>query len=72
MDDNGLPFNCGITSGQWDFLWGVEGEPDWNAKSTFNPHMPKDLVLKLYVQSLENPEDAAKVLPSNWRDYLGQ
>ncbi|MEE8408985.1 MAG: hypothetical protein V3T05_05230 [Myxococcota bacterium] len=70
VDDNNMPINVGTTSGQWDFLWGVEGEPNWNTKATFNPHMPNDLVVELYVKSLENPEDAAKVLPSNWRDYL--
>jgi hypothetical protein len=69
-DDNGVPINSKIVSGQWDFLWGVEGKPNWDAESTFNPHMPNDLVLRLYINSLDNPEEVEDLLPSNWRDYL--
>ena len=67
---SGVPKNSNIVSGQWDFLWGVEGQPDWNAKATFNPNMPADLVVKLYVNSLEDPAAAAELLPSDWRSHL--
>ncbi len=70
VDANGMPINSTIFSGQWDFLWGVEGEPEWSAKPTFNPHVPNELVLTLYINSLENPEEFESVLPDNWRDYL--
>lgn len=69
-DGNGMPINSKVMQGQWDFLWGVEGKPDWNAKATFNPHVPNDLVLRLYVNSLSNPEAVKDVLPDNWRTFL--
>lgn len=70
MDENRVPINSKMISGQWDFLWGVEGKPDWDAKATFNPNVPNDLVLKLYINSLENPEAMKDNLPENWREYL--
>lgn len=70
LDDNGIPKNSKIVSGQWDFLWGVEGKPDWGARATFNPNMPEDLVLKLYVNSVEDPEAMADLLPDGWREHL--
>jgi hypothetical protein len=70
VDENGIPKNLGMLSGQWDFLWGVEGKPDWNADATMNPNLPNDLVLRLYINSLENPEACAGVLPDDWRSYL--
>jgi len=70
FDENRVPINSNIISGQWDFLWGVEGKPDWDAKGTFNPNVPNDLVSKLYVNSLEDPEAIQDILPSNWRDLL--
>ncbi|MBI3184052.1 MAG: hypothetical protein HYZ28_18110 [Myxococcales bacterium] len=72
LDENRKPINSGVISGQWDFLWGVEGKPDWNAKGTFNPHVPNDVVLKLYVNSLENPEAVAHLLPDNWRELINR
>jgi len=72
VDDNRTPINSNITDGQWDFLWGVEGKPKWDSPATFNPHVPNDLVLRLYINSLEDPEAHADVLPDNWRDYLNQ
>jgi hypothetical protein len=59
-----------VISGQWDFLWGVEGKPDWDAKATFNPNVPNDLVLKLYVNSLEDPSEIAGLLPEGWEDLV--
>ncbi len=70
VDKNGTPVNLGLISGQWDFLWGMEGEPDWDAPSTLNPEMPKDLPLRLYVNSIAEPEKHAAVLPKNWKSYL--
>ncbi len=70
LDARGVPVNSKIISGQWDFLWGVAGDPNWNAQATFNPQVPNDLVLKLYINSLDNPEAHAKLLPENWRSYL--
>jgi hypothetical protein len=70
FDENRVPINSNIISGQWDFLWGVEGKPDWDAKATFNPNVPNDLVSKLYVNSLEDPEAIQDILPGNWRDLL--
>ncbi|MEW5850084.1 MAG: hypothetical protein AB2A00_14945 [Myxococcota bacterium] len=70
VDENKMPINSKIISGQWDFLWGVEGKPNWDAPATFNPNVPNDLVLKLYVNSLENPEAIKDLLPENWRSHV--
>lgn len=70
LDQNRTPINSKIIDGQWDFLWGVEGKPDWNAKATFNPHVPNDLVLKLYLKSIDDPEQIKDLLPDNWKDVL--
>lgn len=72
VDANKNVINTKIIDGQWDFLWGVEGKPDWNAAPTFNKHVPNDLVAKLYVNSIENPEAVKDVLPDNWRSLLIQ
>ena len=70
LDENRNPINSNIISGQWDFLWGVEGKPDWDAKPTFNPNVPNDLVLKLYVNSLEDPQGIKDLLPQGWEESL--
>lgn len=70
LDQNKVPINSGIISGKWDFLWGAEGQPDWNRKAEMNPQVPNDLVLRLYVNSVEPPEQMAHLLPANWREYL--
>jgi len=70
LDQNRTPINSKILDGQWDFLWGVEGKPDWNAKATFNPRVPNDLVLKLYLKSIDDPEKIKDLLPDNWKDVL--
>jgi hypothetical protein len=70
LDENKTPINSGIISGQWDFLWGVEGKPNWDTKATFNPNVPNDVPLRLYINSLENPEEVAHLLPDNWREYV--
>ena len=59
----------------WDFLWTATGKPDWvGAEATFNPHVPNDLVLKLYVRSLDEAKAQALadrgLLPDDWRGYL--
>ena len=70
LDENRNPINSNVISGQWDFLWGVEGKPDWDAKATFNPNVPNDLVLKLYVNSLEDPSEIADLLPEGWESMV--
>jgi len=70
FDENKNVINSKITDGQWDFLWGVEGKPNWDARATFNKHVPNDLVLQLYVNSLNDPNLANDVLPGNWRDQV--
>lgn len=70
VDKNKNVINTKIIDGQWDFLWGVEGKPDWKAEPTFNKHVPNELVAKLYVNSLENPEAVKDILPENWQSLL--
>ncbi len=70
LDDHRNVINSKVTDGQWDFLWGVEGQPNWEARATFNKHVPNDLVLQLYVNSLGDAELAKDVLPANWREKL--
>lgn len=72
FDKRGVPVNEGTLEGSFDFLWSPIGTPDWDATPTFNPHVPNDLVLQLYVRSLEDPKALADagLLPSNWQTYL--
>jgi hypothetical protein len=72
VDDNNMPINSKIFSGQWDFLWGVEGKPNWNTPPQMNKATPNELAVTLYVNSIENPEEHADVLPPNWKDYIIQ
>lgn len=72
FDERGVPVNEGTVEGSFDFLWSPTGQPDWNAAPTFNPNVPNDLVLQLYVRSVDNPQAMADagLLPADWKRYL--
>lgn len=73
LDSQDRIINEGFLSGEPDFGWAARGPLDWNARSSFNPHMTPELRLKLLVNGvsdLSKLESAAERLnlPSNWRD----
>ena len=69
---HGRILNEGFCHGALGFGWGANGKLDWNAESTFNPHMPAELRLALLVNGVSDIESRAEGLnlPTNWRDYL--
>ncbi len=69
---HGRILNEGFCHGAPGFGWGANGKLDWNAESTFNPHMPAELRLALLVNGVSDIESRAEGLnlPTNWRDYL--
>lgn len=75
VNAQGRVLNEGFTEGAPDFAWAPAGPLDWFvSKNTFNPHVPSDLRIKLFVngiQDMQRLEEMAKRLnfPSNWREY---
>lgn len=75
MNAQGRILNEGFTEGAPDFAWAPAGPLDWFvSKNTFNPHVPSDLRIKLFVngiQDMQRLEEMAERLnfPSNWREY---
>lgn len=73
LDSQDRIINEGFISGEPDFGWAARGPLNWNARSSFNPHMTPELRLKLLVNGvsdLSKLEAAAERLnlPANWQD----
>jgi hypothetical protein len=72
LDKSGSIVNEGWLAGEPDFLWGATAPLDWSARSVWNPHMPPDLRLKLFVNGVDEATLEARAkqlnLPANWRE----
>jgi hypothetical protein len=73
IDAQGRILNEGFLSGEPDFGWAARGPLDWNARSSFNPHMMPEMRLKLLVNGVSNMAELESMatrlnFPSNWRD----
>jgi hypothetical protein len=71
LDDDGVPQNGDVVSGRFDFLEMSGVSFRWSAPNVYNPRVPDDLPLMLYVRSLEDPSKASRFLPDGWQRYLG-
>lgn len=75
-DKTGRIINEGFLSGQPDFGWSAKGPLDWTKPSTFNPYMPPELRIALFVNGLkERGAELEKIakrlnLPANYKSYL--
>jgi hypothetical protein len=72
---DGRIVNEGFLSGEPDFAWGANGPIDWKAKSSFNPHMPWEMRLALFVNGVKDQAALKKMadagnLPRDWKKYL--
>ena len=73
LDSDGKIINEGFLKGEPDFGWASTDPLNWDAKSSFNPHMVPEMRLKLFINGIEDIktlEDNAEKwnLPSNWKD----
>jgi hypothetical protein len=75
-DETGRIINEGFTSGQPDFGWSAKGPLDWTKESSFNPYMPPEMRVALFVNGVKERgaelEALAKRmnLPANYKSYL--
>lgn len=75
-DKGGRIINEGFVSGQPDFGWSAKGPLNWTKPSTFNPYMPAEMRVALFVNGVK--ERGAELdalakrlnLPSNYKSYL--
>jgi hypothetical protein len=70
LDEHGVPVNGDVISGRFDFMEMNGIHFNWNAPKVYNPNVPDDLPLRLYVRSLEDPSKASRFLPPGWERYL--
>jgi hypothetical protein len=73
LDSNDKIINEGFLSGEPDFGWAASGPLDWNARSSFNPHMQPEMRLKMLINGVSDMAELESMasrlnFPSNWRD----
>ena len=72
LDSNDKIINEGFLKGEPDFGWAANSPLNWEAKSSFNPHMMPEMRMKMFVNGIEDIktlEDNAEKwnLPANWK-----
>jgi hypothetical protein len=72
LNSDGDIINEGFLKGEPDFGWAADSPLNWNAKSSFNPHMMPEMRMKMFVNGIEDVktlEDNAEKwnLPTNWK-----
>ena len=73
LNSEGKTINEGFLTGEPDFGWAASGPLNWNAPSSFNPHMQPEMRLKLLINGVSDMSKleamAGKLnFPANWQD----
>ena len=72
LNSDGELINEGFLKGEPDFGWAADNPLNWNASSSFNPHMMPEMRLKMFINGISDIktlEDNAEKwnLPTDWK-----